>query len=126
MSQLSASLRKVWAVLMVGASVLPAAYCTESPAIDGNSDAAFESSHAALVKSLSPEDQLRFALAELIFVNHHACTPTTEPIPNQPRLTAIVGGLASMKSCRTQLNGQTFQSIMSAVYPKKGQVHALK
>jgi hypothetical protein len=88
------------------------------PAIDGSSEAAFISSHARLVESLSPADQLRLSLAEAILITPKGCA-TMEPVPGQPELTRIVGGQIKLSSCRKELDGMTFQTIMKQAYPQR-------
>jgi hypothetical protein len=98
------------------ASALAASACTSVPKIDGSSDVAFDSSHARLVESLTPEERLRLILAEGIVLAPLGCL-TLEPIPDQQTLTDTLGGQSVLRSCRHELDGMTFESIMSRAYP---------
>jgi len=101
---------------LIALATLAMTSCSSSPKIDGSSKVAFERSHAALVASLSPEDQLRLSLAELIVLSTTGCL-TTKPMPNQPFLNEMLGGQADLSSCRQELHGLTFRSIMELAYP---------
>ena len=91
--------------------------CNSAPTIDGSSDAAFDRSHARLVESISPQDRIRLSLAELIILAPLGCL-SRKPIPRQPFLTKSLGGQARLRSCRKELDGQTFKDIMSRAYPR--------
>jgi hypothetical protein len=86
--------------------------CTSVPRIDGSSALAFQRSHAAVVASLSREDQMRLALAQLIILSGRDCL-TTKPIAGQPFLSEALGGQADLSSCRKELHGLTFRDIMT-------------
>ena len=96
---------------------LAVASCDSTPRIDGSSKAAFERSHAAVVAELSPEDQLRLSLAELIVLSPKGCL-TTKPHVDQPFLSETLGGQADLSPCRKELHGLTFKDIMSLAYPQ--------
>ena len=90
--------------------------CSSVARIDGSSDASFEQSHAKLMKSLAPEDQLRLLLAEMLIMEPRGCM-TSEPIPGQALLTSVLGGQAVIRTCRKELHGMSFEDIMSLAYP---------
>ena len=75
-------------------------------------------SHAALVASLSPEDQMRLSLAELIVLSPKDCL-THKLAPGQPFIGNLLGGQANLDSCRKELNGLTFNDIMDQAYPAR-------
>jgi hypothetical protein len=97
--------------------VLGIAACNSVPTIDGSSDAAFDRSHAHLVESISSQDRLRLSLAELIVLAPLGCL-STNPIPGRPFLTKNLGGQASIRCCRKELDGLTFKDIISRAYPE--------
>jgi hypothetical protein len=114
-----------WHVKLLGTStqcsiplllVLGISACSSVPKIDGSSDAAFDRSHVRLVDSISPQDRMRLSLAELIVLAPLGCL-SPKPIARQPFLTKSLGGQASLRSCRKELDGQTFKDIMSRAYP---------
>jgi hypothetical protein len=90
--------------------------CGSSPRIDGSSYAAFQRSHAAVISALSPQDRMRFTLAELIVLSPKGCL-ATKPIPNQPVLNKVLGGQADLSACRKELHGLTFRDVMKQAYP---------
>lgn len=96
---------------------LAIASCASTPRIDGSSETAFERSHAAVVAALSPEDQLRLSLAELIVLSPRGCL-TTKPHVDQPFLGETLGGQADLSRCRKELHGLTFKEIMNRAYPQ--------
>ena len=104
-----------WATVFLAS--LSVVSCSSVPRIDGSSQAAFARSHAALVASLSPGDQMRFSLAELIVLSPKNCL-TRKPITGQPFLNKVLGGQADLRSCRKELNGLTFNDIMHQAYPQ--------
>ena len=79
--------------------------------------ASFERSHAALVASLAPGDQLRLQLAELVFLSPKGCLGT-KALPEQPFLSSIAGGQVDISPCRAELHGLTFHDIMLRAYPE--------
>ncbi|MBN6111196.1 hypothetical protein KHF85_07320 [Xanthomonas translucens pv. graminis] len=104
----------------LGFTVLPLlglASCGSSPRIDGSSYAAFQRSHAAVMAALSPQDRMRFTLAELIVLSPKGCL-ATKPIPDKPVLDKVLGGQADLSTCRKELDGLTFKDIMSQAYPQ--------
>jgi hypothetical protein len=96
---------------------LSVASCSSVPRIDGSSQAAFVRSHAVLVASLSPGDQMRLSLAEILMLSPKNCL-TRKPIPGQPFLNKMLGGQTDLSSCRKELNGLTFNDIMHEAYPQ--------
>jgi hypothetical protein len=98
------------------ASLSVASY-ESAPRIDGSSIAAFERSHAAVVAALSPEDQLRLSLAELIVLSPKGCLTAKQGI-GQPVIHETLGEQADLASCRKELHGLTFKDIMSLAYPQ--------
>ncbi|MGY0613403.1 hypothetical protein [Luteimonas sp. A501] len=96
---------------------LAIASCGSAPRIDGNSQAAFERSHAAVIAALSAEDRLRLSLAELIVLSPKGCL-TTKSLAGQPFLNETLGGQADLSPCRKELHGLTFKDIMDLAYPQ--------
>lgn len=73
----------------IALATLAVASCDSVPRIDGSSQGAFKRSHAAVFASLSPEDQTRFSLAELIVLSPKGCL-TYKALPGQPFLTGTL------------------------------------
>jgi hypothetical protein len=90
--------------------------CASVPRIDGRSDAAFDRSHAKLVESLAPSDRLRLMLAEALLLSPRGCL-TVEPIPGDAWMTDALGGQAVLRTCRTELDGLSFDDILALAYP---------
>ncbi len=97
---------------------LPAVVSAD-PIIDGSTVEAFTKSHVALMAALSPEDKLRFSLAEIVYISRFHCSEQREPIPNQPDLTRVTGGMTKLSACRAKLNGKSFRDIMALGGPKR-------
>ena len=92
------------------------AACASVPKIDGSSEASFKRTHAALVASLSPADQLRLQLAELVLLSPKGCIGI-KPVRGLPSLSEQGGGQAVLLPCRAELNGLSFLDIMRLACP---------
>jgi len=93
------------AISMLGCS-------SEVPRIDGSSESAFLASHERLLKSLSAQQQLQLTLAEVVVMSKLSCGQQREPIPNLPAVSKVLGGQTSMKACRNEFNGMSYQDII--------------
>jgi hypothetical protein len=111
-------MKSLGTLAIVALASLAVASCSSVPEIDGSSPSAFERSHSALVVSLSPEDQMRLSLAELIVLSPKGCL-THKPLPGRPILDDTFGGQADLSPCRKELHGLTFNDIMHQAYPQK-------
>jgi len=100
--------------------LVPVACIAAGVAIDGSTDEAFEQSHAALLAALSPEQRLQFSLAEAAYISQFSCSTVSEPIPGEPSLTNVLGGMTSLKACRKELDGKTFGDIIAFAEAKRG------
>jgi hypothetical protein len=109
--------------LVVGLTLAGRCVAAE-PTIDGTSDAAFQATHEQLLVSLLAEDQLRFVLAETIYLAPFKCAEHREPLDSE-LLTKVLGGKISLKACRQELNGKGFKEIMRLAYPPDGKVPAV-
>lgn len=109
-------MKTIASLSFAGLSSLAINSCATAPRIDGSSQAAFERTHAAVVTSLSPEDRLRFTLAEAVFLSHKRCI-SAKPI-SDPFLNKFFGGQADLSTCRKELHGLTFKDIMNLAYPQ--------
>jgi hypothetical protein len=83
--------------------------------IDGSSDSAFDSSRAALIGSLTPEQRLRFLLAEVVYLEPFGCLKphaSTNWLGNT--LSEIEGRdlEVSSRRCRAQLDGKTYSDVI--------------
>ncbi|WP_371184322.1 hypothetical protein [Xanthomonas sacchari] len=105
-----------WLIAMTAMAI---ASCSSTPRIDGRSRATFERSHATVVAALSPEDRMRFSLAELIVLSRQGCLTSKSPA-SKPLINEILGGQADLASCRKELNGLSFKDIMTLAYPDGG------
>lgn len=103
-------------IVFVALASLAVAGCTSAPRVDGSSKASFERSYAAVLASLSPQDQLRLSLAQLIVLSPKGCL-TTKPVPGKAFISESLGGQADLASCRKELHGLTFNDIMRLAYP---------
>ena len=78
--------------------------CAHDPVrIDGTSPASFTASHRRLIQSLSPADQTRLTMAEMII-----CAAAM-PKPAGPGPPA---DLPSLQAVRAQLDGKSFKDIL--------------
>jgi hypothetical protein len=98
-------------------SLLGLSACTAAPKIDGTSDVSFRSSHSRLVGALTPQERLKLSLAEAIMLAPLGCA-TLKPIHGKPELTRILDGESDFSTCRKELNGMTYNSIMKRAYAK--------
>jgi hypothetical protein len=103
-------MKTIASLTFVGLSSLAITSCGSAPRIDGSSQAAFERTHAAVIASLSPEDRLRLAQAEAVFLSNKGC------ITNKSILDKYFGGQSDLSTCRRELNGLTFKDIMNRAY----------
>jgi hypothetical protein len=71
--------------------------------LDGTSPASFAASHRRLVESLSPADQTRLMVAEIVICTAATPGPVTLGVPPQ---------VVPLEAVRTQLNGKTFKEIV--------------
>ena len=110
-------MKSLGALAIVALASLAVASCSSVPEIDGSSQSSFERSHSALVASLSPEDQMRLSLAELIVLSPKGCL-AHRTLPGRPLLNDTLGGQADLSSCRKELHGLTFNGIMHQAYPQ--------
>jgi len=90
---------------------------TSFPAFDGSSEEAFESSHKALQASLTPEQKLKLSLALLIVLRDNECAKAREPFAGPASLTRLFGGQLSLKACRRELHGLSYDDVMLQAYP---------
>jgi len=105
--------RRVLAGSGLAASLMLAASCaTNAPRIDGTSDQSFNTTHRQLLDSLSPENSIRFVLAELVYLSRFDCARPQTPIPHQPTLNEVSGGMTSFVACRRELDGKGFADIL--------------
>ena len=103
-------------VILMLSCILVVSGCASIPRIDGTSDDAFDRSHAKLIESLAPGDRLRLSLAEATVLSPRHCA-SMKPITGSPLLTKVLGGQSDIKGCRRELNGLSFQDIISLAYP---------
>ena len=92
---------------------------TVNRSIDGSSDVSFRATHDLLLESLSPEDQLRLTLAELIYLAPMSCAAQKEQLVDSVWIPKTLGGSPPLEACRRELDGKTFIDIMRLAYPPK-------
>lgn len=91
------------AVLLVG--------CTQVVRIDGSSHQSFVASHAHLVQSLPPADQVRLRAAEMMI-----CAAATPKTGNESTTNRSV---VPLEAVRGELDGKSFSEILALAKTKK-------
>ena len=101
--------------MMASLSMLLVTGCASAPRIDGTSAQAFDSSYAKLLDSLTPEERLKLALAQLVVLVPTGCVASS----TSESSIALAAGApeADIRPCRQQLHGMTYQDIMGKAYP---------
>jgi hypothetical protein len=91
---------------------------TDTPRIDGTSDQSFDQSYVKLVQKLSSQEQRRFALALFSVLLPEKCL-SSDAVVALTFLPASADRKAQLRTCRTQLNGKSYQDIVGAAEAKK-------
>ena len=101
--------------LVLAACTVLSVGCVSTPRIDGRSEQAFETSYARLVESLSPEEWLQLALAQLIVLAPAGCISAAD---SDNFITQATGTPeADIRPCREQLHQMSYKDIMDRAYP---------
>ena len=104
-----------WTMMASLSMLLAAGGCASAPRIDGTSAQAFDSSYAKLLDSLTPEERLKLALAQLVVLAPTGCLASSA---SESSITLATGvPEADIRPCREQLHGMTYQDIVDKAYP---------
>jgi hypothetical protein len=101
-----------WGVLLIALLA-----CSQTVRIDASSRRSFIASHTDLVQSLSPADQARLVMAEMVI--RAAATPKTGSQPTAPNHSIV-----PLEAVLGELDGMTFSEILALANTKKTTVRA--
>jgi len=102
-------------IVVAGLSMAFLIGCASTPRIDGTSAHAFDTSYAKLLDSLTPEERLQLALAQLVVLVPTGCVAGAA---SGSVITAATGAPeADIRPCREQLHAMSYKDIMDKAYP---------